>query len=125
MSEKVKVTVEQAVEFAKKGFAVECYVLPGFAAEPKPIKRWRSQPIIYPDTMLMLGLKGSEPKQGLLGAAWLKTKQDLWGKDATAQHPRLVIQKKLEQYGSTDASAIPYLTNKLGCLVRLARKEES
>ena len=122
MKGKVKVNLKQAIDFAQAGFDIECYVLLSNANAPiekEPEKEKRDNPRIKADTLLTLSVEGREPSQGKLGDAWPVVKKAFWGMTPRAGVSRDDILNALEAHGSSDRSAVTYMTNNLKCLRRV------
>ena len=119
MTDKIEVNLKQAIEFASKGYGVQCFVLAKPDKGDQLKRRSSGDQIIYQHTKLMLSLKGSDPTKGTMQVAWKKTKKELWDKDATKAFTRSDIQKSMIKHGCHDGSCVAYLANKLQVLRRV------
>jgi len=114
---KIKVDLHAAVEFAQKGFEIECYVIPDKHAPNKTKKRGT---IVPKDAMIGLSLEGRPPRKGKSVEWWNTLEKKLWGKDVTKTYPRSAIDKEIESLGAF-SSFFSHLLNAYG-LIRVVEK---
>lgn len=116
MNDKLQVELKQAIDFAAKGYDIECYLIVSKPGNGKKVRHARGDAIISKDDMIALSLNGREPQKGKMAPSWRKTKKELWSSDITATYPRHKLVSTMAKHGYKDPTFVSYLANKLHCI---------
>lgn len=105
MTDRIEVTLNQAIDFARKGCHVVCYVEPGTIATSKRPGKKSNAPRITSERLITIDLEGEPPRQGESAKAWIALQQHFWGIDIKTRVPYKDIIDYIKSYGVNQSVA--------------------
>lgn len=116
MSDKLSVSLKEAVDWAKKGYEIECFVMISPSVSNTK-KGKRIKQFVAATSIVTLSHDGREPIKGDLLSVWTKVKKELWTKNATANYTRAQVDEVIRKHAGPNKSWIfSNLCGRLKCI---------